>query len=309
MTPDEYAEVDIDLLADYIGGALAGADEARVARIVAEDPRWRSAYEIVAPALAATEAELHAFGAAPEPMPADVVARLESALAAAHAEPAGDGAATGRRLVAVPDRGDDRLGSGRTRATAARRRRMRWAAPVAAAAGVLAFAGFGVGYLVDRSGTGAGETSSAADSSAGNAPMIASDQAERAGLVIPPGADQIIASGIDYTPATLPNLSARAAGEILTKPDAVGKGAPRGTQVAPDPGIPELQRLRARPALLACLGAIARENADGPITVQAVDFARFQGRPALIVQFTTARGGSAWASGADCGTSGSDRLA
>ena len=36
---NEHAEVDIDLLADYIGGALDGADEAEVARLIAEDPR------------------------------------------------------------------------------------------------------------------------------------------------------------------------------------------------------------------------------------------------------------------------------
>lgn len=308
MTADEFSGIDIDLLADYIGGALDDADEARVSRLVAQDPRWREAYEAVAPALTATEADLHAFGATAEPMPADVVTRLDAALASANSEAAGGGAASGRRLHSVPDRGDDRDRTERTRVTASRRRRMRWAAPIAAAAGVLAFAGFGVGYLVDRSNTGAADTSAAAGSSAENAPMIASDQAS---LVTPPSGDQIMASGTDYTPATLPNLSARAAAETMTKPDAAGPGAERAPQMAPDPGIPGLQRLRARTALLACLEAIARENADGPITVQAVDFARFQGEPAVIVQFTAARGGSSWASGPDCGATGSgaDRLA
>ena len=44
-------------------------------------------------------------------------------------------------------------------------------------------------------------------------------------------------------------------------------------------GAAELGRLRAPDALQACLDAIAQANAGGPITVETVDYARFDGAP------------------------------
>jgi hypothetical protein len=87
---------------------------------------------------------------------------------------------------------------------------------------------------------------------------------------------------------------------------------------APEPSSPEfqkaspdragavgelaLQRLALRSALQDCLDAIERENDNGPLTVDSVDYARFAGTPAVIVHFTAFNGAWGWASGADCGT-------
>ena len=78
MTGAEFGEVDIDLLADYIGGALAGTpDESAVAALIADDPAWRTTYASLRDGMTIVEAALGDLG--PEPMPADVAARLEAA--------------------------------------------------------------------------------------------------------------------------------------------------------------------------------------------------------------------------------------
>ena len=56
MTGAEFDGVDIDLLADYIGGALAGTpDESAVAALVADDPAWREAYVPTSPSSGASD--------------------------------------------------------------------------------------------------------------------------------------------------------------------------------------------------------------------------------------------------------------
>ena len=49
MTGDEFGEVDIDLLADYIGGALDGPGEAEVSALIVDHPRWRETYDLLLP--------------------------------------------------------------------------------------------------------------------------------------------------------------------------------------------------------------------------------------------------------------------
>jgi len=151
VTGAEFSGVDIDLLADYVGGALDGTpDEAVVAALITEDAAWRDAHALLSDGVAAVTGQLHALGSVAEPMPVDVIARFDAALltatdapeiadpsggatvAPAVMEPGTDGAAPARHLVAVPS------GSRGKRA-----RLLRWAAPVGIAAGVLAFVGFG----------------------------------------------------------------------------------------------------------------------------------------------------------------------
>jgi hypothetical protein len=178
---------------------------------------------------------------------------------------------------------------------------MRWAAPIAVAAAVIAFVGFGLDYLAGRDSNPTSD--SAASSTAGraeNAPMIATDQApglsasgEVAGL---PPAGQIRSTGTDYLSTTL----------------AAGAAAPADSRkVAPAPGgeatnsaVGPLTRLRPGAALLDCLRAIAGEHGAGTITVQSLDYARFEGTPALVVRFTATDGTWAWASGSTCGSPG-----
>ena len=306
MTADEFGTVDIDLLADYIGDALDKNEQARVARLIADDPEWRSAHAVLAPGMSQVGAELSALGAASEPMPADLGVRLEAAFAA---DPVSNHSLIAPELAEPsephlqPSRGDRHLVSvptGSEAKVAPRRRRLRWAAPIAAAAGVLAFAGFGTAYLAGRDdvaeNTAAG---SAADSQ--SAPMMAPGSALVGGL----SDDKIAATGADYTADTLKSASAatamgadEASGSESDKRVAVPEGLPR---LQTPPG---LARLRDRATLLACLEAIAQQNAAGPITVQSVDYATYIGAPALIVRFSSAGKNWAWATGPDCGSPG-----
>jgi negative regulator of sigma E activity len=283
MAHDELGPADIDRLADYIGGALDGPDEAEVARLVAEDPRWRDTYHLLAPGMRTVAAELQTIGAAAEPMPADVAVRLDEALAA---EPR-------RHLSVVPGSSAD---DDAPVVTSRPRRRLRWAVPVAAAAGVLAFAGFGVDYLINQNGGSADQATSAAGNSSAEraAPMMGADDAGAAPQVRD---DQVRESGTNYTIATLAGPPA---------PFAASDTAPKAA--SPDPQRvsamtgSELAGLRAPAALQACIDAIAQINGTGPITVETVDYARYDDRPAIVVRFTAAGATWAYAAGPKCGT-------
>lgn len=290
MTGAEFQGVDVDLLADYIGGALVGTpDESVVATLIADDAAWRSAYESLGRDMAVVGAELGRFE--PEPMPDDVAARLEAAFAVAGTKP---------QLTLI--RGDD---APRVR----EKRKLRWVTPIAIAAGVVAFVGFGLDYLAGLEG---GAKDSASSSSAGGeaaqsrqdnseqAPAIAGAEPKRpepyAAQTNPDtgkaASPQLLATGMDYTKATLaepaPPLSASDASQ------------PAGA----------LERLSASATLRQCLDKIAEEN-GGPITTETVDYAKFDGKPAIVVRFTASNGSWAWASGPACGTpdGGADTLA
>jgi hypothetical protein len=305
MTSDEFGEVDIDLLADYIGGALDGPGETEVARLIADDARWRETYELLLPAMAAVGAELTAL--APEPMPADLASRLETSFASSIASPTtidpvlAEPAephlvpSSGRHLSSVPGTGVDR--------PARKRKRLRWAAPIAVAAGVLAFAGFGVDYLAGQSGVSEDAASTAGGSAENAAPMIATDSGG-SGLVAAPREDQITSTGIDYGAAQLRQ------GLAAKETSRAGASSPEPAFSADDSGLAGLGRLRVREALLACLEAISRQHDQGPIEVQTVDYARYEGTPALVVQFRANGATLVWAVGAECGTpsAGADRL-
>ena len=296
----DFEGVDIDLLADYIGGALDGTpDNATVAGLIARDETWRSAYEALAQGMAAVGTELSALGAGPEPMPADVSERLDRAFRTA----------TGARVVAVggderPARAVPATARARRAGTASSRARRarRWAVPIAVAAVALAFAGFGVNYVL---GLGRSTTSSTTSSRANapeaagrdtNAPEAASGPApgaKAAPLVALPPADRIGSSGTDYRHATL-----------TAGPPAIAFRAPDTAAADTSQVAGSLDRLRPATALLTCLNAIATENGAGPISVQSVDYARYAGAPAVVVRFTAGNGSWAWASGPDCGAPG-----
>jgi hypothetical protein len=290
VTGAEFREVDIDLLADYVGGALTGTpDEDAVAALIADDPAWQAAYESLSGAMAAVGVELGRFE--PEPMPDDVIARLDAALAAPSTPRLtlvpGDGA----HAVHQVDETEPERGSKPGRA-----RRLRWATPIAIAAGVIAFVGFGLDYLAGRD-----SADDSASSTAGGA------YAEKDAAAIPP---QLLSSGIDYSAgmlSTMPAAGSTAIEPFATPRSAASGAAPlsatndKGNAAAePDP----LGRLHDPTALQECLDAIGAENAGGVISTQSVDFARFDGTPAIVVRFSAADGQWAWAAGADCGTGG-----
>jgi hypothetical protein len=285
VTGNQFSEVDLDLLADYLGGALDGTpDHATVADLIARDPAWRTAHETLAAGMTAVGDELRALGAAPEPMPAHLAVRLEEAFRTAAPAP--------RRLEAI-------RGGAVPSAPAARRRRWRWAVPVAAAAGVLAFAGVGIDYLAGSSNTATDSSASSAGGAARaeNAPLAASGLPPVAAA---PTGDQIRSTGTDYDLAT---LGSGTASRVQAPP---GKGATVAPGIADYSADGPLARLRAPDALLSCLNAIATANGAGTITVQTVDYARFRGKPALVVRLSAANGNWAWASGPACGAPGAD---
>jgi hypothetical protein len=286
----EFDEVDIDLLADYIGGALAGTpDETAVAARIAEDPAWRTAYESLSGGMDLVGAELGRWES--EPMPDELAASLDAMFRAE--TPAIDGgtltpAAMTPRLTVV-----DGEGAGSDAAPAVRKkegRRRRWTAPIAIAAGLVAFVGFGLDYL-------SGRDSASEDTASSNTAGVSAD----AGAEV--GGMRRLSSGTNYTldtlaaepvqPLTAPGLSAPAAPHKDTADGSVG---PSGA----------LSRLSAPAALQECLDAIELANAGGTIAVQTVDFARFDGSPAVIVRFTASNRGWAWASGPGCGAHGGD---
>ncbi|GAA3349827.1 hypothetical protein GCM10020358_73440 [Amorphoplanes nipponensis] len=323
MSGAEFSGVDIDLLADYVGGALDGTpDEATVAALIADDPAWRDAHDLLSGGVTAVTGHLRALGEAAEPMPADVIARLDAALltAADHGahpveaaapgssvpddvpggvtagpgamEPGSDGAAPDRHLVAVPSGSSGR-----------RARRLRWTAPIGIAAGVLAFAGFG---LQQQFAGGSSEDTASSAGSAAEPPAAAQE------LALPNGAAQILQSGTDYRRETLaaPGNSTMLAPAPAQDPESPSRKLGGGAAaVEPDPA---LDRLREQAALRACIEAIAAQYGAGDITAQTIDLARYDGAPAVIVRFVAAGDATwVWASGPACGTPGvgADKLA
>jgi hypothetical protein len=321
MTADEFGTVDIDLLADYIGEALDDAERERVARLVADDPEWRSAYALLSPAVASMSAELGALGAAAEPMPDHLWVRLNDAFtvpttssvpstdATAADSPVAEPSIIDPALAAptephlAPVRGDRHLvsvpTSGSDRKRTSRRRRLRWAAPIAAAAGVVAFAGLGAGYLSDNKSA----DDSASSAGAAQVPLDAPEAATGPAALTD---DQITATGTDYSAQSLraaapvPSPDPMVATDRGDRAERTSK-SPASAAVKSPPSTaakslaadPALSRLGARDALMACLEAITVENAGGPITV-------------LIVRFTAGGVTQAWATGPDCGASGRD---
>jgi hypothetical protein len=326
VTGAEFSEVDFDRLADYVGGALTGTpDDVAVAALIAGDPAWQAAHDDLVAAMASVGAELNALGALPEPMPAELARRLDATFASAVSDPApidpelaapavpfvvrpGPDAASERHLAAVPDQGVDRA---ERPSVAARRRRLRWAAPIAAAAGVIAFLGVGINYLNGQSESQSDKSaSSAAGAGSGevhddsgdpkSAPLAAESGQAAPGQAAPAQAApaQILASGQDYQRATLGSAG------VIWQDDPRSTTAKAPRALAGETGA--LARLAPADALAACLQAIAQQNASGRLlSVRAVDYARLDGSPALIVRFTAANGQWVWATGPNCGLPGS----
>ncbi|MEV4810242.1 hypothetical protein [Micromonospora avicenniae] len=315
MTVGRFGEVDHDLLADYLGGALDGTPEqAVVARLVAEDAAWAEAYAELAPAVAAVEGDLARWGEPVADMPLDVADRIVTALAALPPVPGEheekpsepDAQPTGSPLV--PAQGDRRrpavgvprpdrsapTGPGRRR-----RRLARLAGPVALAAVAVAVVGLGVDQLA--SGGDDAQTSGTAMDAPANAPEAAAAPVRTTG---PP-----MHSGTDYMPLNLGSALASGGPKTFAgSPDPTGRTA-SGAQhdrLSEPYGRDQLVRLTDPAALDTCLREIAAEHRGGALVADLVDYAAFQGEQALVVRFTDATGARwAWVSGPECGVPGS----
>jgi hypothetical protein len=324
-----FGGVDLDRLADYVGGALDGTpDAAVVADLVATDARWADAYAALTAADAAVRADLAELAAVPEPMPADVAARLAGALGTAPPErsaldPIARPAGAAPRAAGEADRDAGPVGTGPRRgrspagpvgayppagrpgrAAAARRRRTtRLAMTLATAAAVVVCAVGGLA-LVDkvlRPGTG-GVSSFGRDSTAAQPGGAAAPQYAPSG----PPAPRLLASGTDYQPGTVGSLLTGRTAQPSLRGAEPTKGAANsapdaGTESAPS----DLRRLSEPTALAACLAAVVRQYGG---TVTVVDYARFQGTAALVILVTGASGdpNRQWVVvvGAACGAGG-----
>ncbi|WP_328341723.1 hypothetical protein [Micromonospora sp. NBC_00421] len=332
MTGRRFSEVDHDLLADYLGGALDGTPEQTVvARLVAEDATWADAYAVLAPAVARVHDELTGWGATAPEMPPAVVERLTAVLAGAGpatavptdtdtdtevADQPGRPARVGAPVPAQPGgrrTPGNRIGDGRADPSGPGRRRrwVRLAGPVSLATAALVTVGIGVANLLDGS---AGQ-----DSPASTMAGPAQDGAESAGRGFR-FTGEPRRSGVDWSPATLSGATDVPLPRLGT-PSGFQSGDGPGvtTQISPTaPESPEslenkrrltpggLDRLTARAALDACLAEISTEHGRGTVTVEVVDYATFHGEPALVVRFADPDGDRwAWVSGAECGVPGS----
>lgn len=307
--------VDWDLLADHLGGALTGADEDRVAHLVATDPEWTEAAQRLSGALDAVTADLQ--GLPPPALPAEVATRLDDTLrTASHHHAASPEPVPSPRGGSRPPA--DSRAPRRPPVRPSRRRfrpAVRWAAGLAAAAAVAVFAATGLDQWLPG----------ADDGDPGVVTADRGDRGHQEGPEAAPdgGSPRLLASGTDYQRSALPATPPRESpavgprsmsepsdpprlSESTNNPDTAASGD-QGSQEAPagesPPPVvdPALRALWETPG--TCLARVREGYLPDEVTVLAVDFARFEGEPALLVWLTTT-GGDAWitVAGPDCGS-------
>ncbi|GIH13206.1 hypothetical protein [Rugosimonospora africana] len=265
MSP--ISEDDLDRLADYTAGVLDPPEAAEVDRLIATEPAWARAYDELTAAQPTLDEALSELPR--EPMPADVAARLDLAVATASRP----GTA---KVVPFPRRRWPRFAL--TTAAAV-------AVGVACVGGIAALNRYGGTSSTSSSGLAKGD-SATAPSPFSRAPVLPNTGA---GAGAAGGTVPTTASGVDYTHGTL---------TMAASTTSKAPAAAHAESVPDGPG--GLGRLSAPSALDACLVAIT--GAEGGRAL-SVDYARYQGQPALIVVLS---GGSASvvAAGAGCGLPG-----
>ncbi|BCJ59435.1 hypothetical protein [Micromonospora endophytica] len=331
MSTGEFSGVDLDLLADYLGGALEGTpEEVDVARLVAEDPAWARAHAALAPAVTDTRADLATFGEPALEMPAEVADRILAALATAEPPESASSetltsASTDVKPAPVPAQplgGPRRPGrtlrpSHEWKMPTHPGRRRRWArvaGPVALAAA--AVVGLGALQLSGQHQSSSGQADTAL-SDHGTGPVRAEENEPQIAREGTSASGGLPASGGNHTPYRIAAPPERTGTDYtadeLTKANALPKitqfSSSEAQAATPDERTADggdLARLDDQTALSACLAEIGTEHGGGPVTFDVVDYARFQGLPALVVRFTDSSGARwAWVSGPECGVPGS----
>jgi hypothetical protein len=286
---------DLDLLADYVGGALDGTpDEQRVDERIRTDAEWAQAYADLVAAFDAVSGDLRAFGSTPEPMPADVWDRLEAALSSASTTPDSppfrDSLPKAPPVFTAPK---DNRPPGRST-----RRRRRLDTPVLAAVAVLFVLMAGIFAIkgLPRLDGGKNIGTSGADAPA---PATAG----------PPIYQR--ASGRDYTQDNLVLATdfgsvamSSSTGADSSLPDKSASNGYSASYATPIPSA--LVPLTSAERLAACLNAL---TAMTPGQVIGVDYATFRRDPAAVfVVRTPDDGRSVAVVGADCGVRGADLI-
>ncbi|GEM_PF-1278039 len=312
--------VDLDRLADFTADVLDRADAAEVAHLVASDAGWATAHAALVRADALVRDELRAASTA-TPMPADVVARVNDSLRAVAAMSGAkrrdgtrhgtrhgtrDGTRDGIPAVVSLDAARAR-GTGRARESARGRWRGSWAGLAAAAAAVVAVIG-GIAVANQFATQNAPTTASGS----GLNREETSDQAPAPGALAAPtaafaGTPSFVISGSDYRPETLAQLARIPSLGGVPQSDAASKEASAEVPQMVRAAAPEpLSRLTDPAALRTCLDAIGSAH---PGSVTLVDYARFVGKPALVVLVRQGTASTVVAVGPDCGLAGADEKA
>jgi hypothetical protein len=307
VTGTDFEGIDLDRLADYVSGALDGTpDAAAVADLVATDPRWTRAHAALVAADALVRADLAELADRPEPMPDDVLARLDAAFAA---EPP--------LTDAVPDQKPPLtvLPGGRSTAVpTVPRRRWRSVVGVVAAIVILGVGGIALApQLSKHSNTTASRNDAgiAVSQGSGGIPPATAPRSASSLKGGPSGAPGINASGSNYTDQTLSALGTAAGPAISAESGSTKSNRPDVLEAPSQPAVPlavvpEALRPLAQPdARDSCVKAILKEY-GGAATL--LDYAQYQGSPALVVVIDGAHGvpGRKWVVvvGPKCGTGG-----
>jgi hypothetical protein len=297
-------DADLDRLADFLAGALDGTPaEAEVRQRLAAEPTFAAAMERLVAASASVSDDLRAFAGNPEPMPADVADRIEAALGAAgaggrvgpdnHTDRASSDRASSDRArpdqarpdQARPDqtRPDQARHGGtgpgrpdgpgrRTRGQRLGRGRGRAIAMSAAAVAVLVLVAGVLVPQLSHTATSKSTAGSAANRQGSSSIFKSEGQAPR-----------LVSSGNDYTRQTVGTILDSLSAAPAVAGDGYSQGSlPMGPRVVSGSGAgaAELSRLADRSALATCLGAVLGRH-GGVVTL--VDYARFDGQPALVV--------------------------
>lgn len=287
MSGDTRHPVDLDVLADYTAGVLDGAEAARVADLIETDAGWAMAYEALVRAEAAVRDDLRAAAAVSDRMPEDIAARIDAA------------------LTSLPERGGTVVSLDAARA---RRRRIATAIAGVAAAGVAVLGGLSLANTQMSGGMEAADAPVLAPEASD--PPVAPRESDGGGsgdMGSVTGDSSawplVIASGRDYTTGSVRDLRAYAGAappaevDKTSRPDMAMGDAPRAAAGG------ALARLAAPAALEACLAAI---NAIQPGQPVVVDFARYEGAPALVTLVRQTASSIIVIVGPDCGISDAD---
>lgn len=280
---------ELDQLADYTVGALAGPEAERIAELVRTDDRWAAAHADLIAAEPLVRTSLQDVAAESLPIPDEVAARIDAALA---------GAATFNPTARQ---------AGRHPVVPGRRRALRPPVLARVAAGVLALVALGgvavaAGDLLSRSVepmVAAEDSGAERGGDAGSVPVLAPSAP-------PPAAEgaeflagtRVIVSGTNYT---LENLAELVHQPLLTDAETMSSASGELDATVDDP----LAKLATADPLGQCLAAVRLVH---PGEVTAVDFARFNGEPALVVWVRQGNTSTVVAVGPSCGQPGADVL-
>ncbi len=297
MTEQVFSHLDLDALADALAGE--GEDGGHLERCVSCASRLAE--------LAAADARVSAVLAAlpAPPVPAGLAERLSAALVAeaplvtphtgSESSGAGPGGArpSGARPSGARPSGDgSRVTGSSVTALPARRARRNWLP--AAAAAVLVVSGAGLGYsLLDGAVSGGNDSLTAAgDSAAESAAESLVLNASGTDYADPAAVDGALRRVLDGTAGDVtfaqeagPDAAARTedsdAGETTSESQNDDSGA---TEPAPATALAAdgLARLRTTDGLADCLTALLPPD-EPDVRPLALDYARYQGQPALAV--------------------------